>query len=126
MRTPILAAAVVTILSLPSAASAQVSVAVHLDLPAVLPALVVVQPGVQVVPQVHEEVFFVDGWYWARRDARWYRARDHRGGWVVVEDRAVPATIAKVPPGKYKNYKGDKHDGKHDNGKHKGQGKKDD
>ncbi|MBL8940196.1 MAG: hypothetical protein JNM69_36955 [Archangium sp.] len=28
------------------------------------PALVVVQPGVQVVEDFDEEVFFVDGWYW--------------------------------------------------------------
>src|SRR5262249_43061779 len=50
----------------------------------VAPPLVVVSPGVQVVPEYEEEVFFVDGWYWHRSGPYWYRTRDYRGGWVVV------------------------------------------
>ena len=63
------------------------------------------QSGVQVVPEYEEEVFFVDGWYWYRSGPYWYRTRDHRGGWVVVERRYVPATLVKIPPGHYKHYK---------------------
>jgi hypothetical protein len=71
----------------------------------VAPPLVVVSPGVMVVPDYEEEVFFVNGWYWCRRGPYWYRARDHRGGWVVVERQYVPVTLVKTPPGHYKHYK---------------------
>ena len=71
----------------------------------VAPPLVVVSPGIQVVPEYEEEVFFVDGWYWYRSGPYWYRTRDHRGGWVLVERRYVPATLVKIPPGHYKHYK---------------------
>ena len=61
--------------------------------------------GVQVVPDQEEEVYFSDGWYWARHGGRWYRTRDHRGGWVVAEEQVVPQTIVVIPKGKYKHYK---------------------
>lgn len=69
------------------------------------PPLVVVQPGVQVVEDHDDEVFFVDNWYWIRRDNHWYRARDHRGGWVHVDGSGVPAPLVKVPHGHYRRYK---------------------
>jgi len=123
----LLAAALAVSLLLPAPASAQVTVSLRLDLPVVLPALVVIEPGVQVVPQVNEEIFFVDGFYWVRRDTRWYRSHDHRSGWVVVDSRGVPARLVKYPPGHYRKWdpskeKAAKHDGKHDNGQGK-QGK---
>lgn len=71
----------------------------------VAPPLVVVAPGVQVVEDYGEEVFFVDGWYWCRREGRWFRTRDHRGHWVVVETVQVPGTIVKIPPGRYRHHK---------------------
>ena len=131
--TAAVAAAVAASLVAPSAASAQLTVSLRLDLPVVLPAMVVIEPGVQVVPQVNEEVFFVEGFYWVRRDTRWYRSHDYRSGWVVMEQRAVPARLVKYPPGQYRkwsppkenhghgNDKNDKHE-HHDNGNH-GQGK---
>lgn len=88
----------------PALAAAQVSVDVRIGFPAP-PPLVVVSPGIQVVPDYGEEVFFVDGWYWLRRDAAWYRTRDHRGGWAVVEHRHVPVTLVGLPPGKYKHWR---------------------
>jgi hypothetical protein len=124
MRHLFIAAALAAMLVIPRPASAQVQVSVHFDLPVVLPALVVIEPGIQVVPQVNEEVFFVDGYYWVRRDTRWYRSHDHRGGWVVIDSRSVPARLVKYPPGHYRKWdpskeKHDgKHDGKHDNGDH--------
>jgi hypothetical protein len=74
----------------------------------VAPPLVVVSPGVRVVRDYDEEVFFVDGWYWCRRDHYWFRTRDYRGGWVVADRRYVPATLVKVPPGHYRHYRGGK------------------
>jgi len=73
----------------------------------VAPPVVEVQPGVMVVRDYGEEVFFVDGRYWMRTpDGRWYRADDYRGGWVFVEPRVVPAPIVRMPPGRYKHHRG--------------------
>ena len=51
-----------TLTLLPGAARAQVGVNIDIGLPAA-PALVVVQPGVQVVEGFREEVFYSGGWY---------------------------------------------------------------
>lgn len=90
-------------------AAAQVDIRINVPLPTIVfeapPPLVVVQPGVQVVEDSDDEVFFVDGYYWCRRDGRWFRTRTHTGGWVVVEDRVVPRTIVVFPPGQYRKWK---------------------
>jgi hypothetical protein len=77
-----------------------------LALPTVLPPLIVVEPGVSVVSNMDDEVFYSDGYYWARQDRGWYRSRDHRRGWVMVEDRYVPPPIYRAPPGQYRRYHG--------------------
>lgn len=88
-----------------------------LNLPVVLPTLVVVQPGVSVVPGMDVEVFYSGGYYWTRRDDGWYRAQDHQGHWTRIDERQVPMLIARSPPGRYKHYVG------HDNGKGSGKDK---
>ena len=102
---------VLAALAAPAAASAQAYVSVQVGLPviqvgvpAVLPPLVVVQPGVQVVQGIGEEVFFVDGHYWARHGGGWYRARDHRVRFVPVEPRRVPGALVRIPEGHYRNW----------------------
>lgn len=95
----------------------------RLNLPVVLPPLVVIEPGVSVVSSVDDEVFYSDGYYWARSGPGWYRSRDHRAGWSRVEPQHVPAPIARSAPGRYRNYRassgeqGD-HGGRHDEGRH--------
>jgi hypothetical protein len=106
MRTTALCLA--ALLGLPGVAAAQAQVDIHFDIPAVLPRMVVVSPGVQVVPECREEVFFHDGYYWVRRDDYWYRSRDHRGGWVVVPPRRVPPRLVAYPPGHYRNWKAER------------------
>jgi hypothetical protein len=124
----------------PALASAQVqaSASFSIDLPIVLPQLVIIEPGIRVVPGIDVEVFQVDGFYWTQREGRWYRSKSHRGGWVYM-DRGVPPGLRRMPPGKYKRWKPapaarmddrggrDRHEGhdRHDDrgGKHKG-GKK--
>ena len=88
-------------LLLPAIAEAQIraSAGLSIDLPVVLPQLVVVQPGIRVVPECDHEVFYTNGYYWAREDDVWYRSRSHRGGWVVAPVRRVPAALVKIPPG---------------------------
>jgi len=84
-------------------------VQVNIPLPPIIfpapPPLVVVEPGIQVVPDLDDEVFVVDSWYWTQRDGRWFKSRDHKGGWVVVDAPLVPPLIVKQPRGKYKRWK---------------------
>ncbi|HSD67168.1 MAG TPA: hypothetical protein VLF95_10730, partial [Vicinamibacteria bacterium] len=107
MRKTTLSIALAGALSLPAAAAAQGGYAeIHLQLPEILPPMVVIQPGVQVIPEIQNEVFFVDGAYFARHDGGWYRAPDpHAGAWTSVPVQAVPASLVKIPPGKYKGWK---------------------
>lgn len=90
-------------LALFPAAVAIAQVDVHVTFPAP-PPLVVVSPGVQVVPDYEEEVFYVNRYYWLRRDGRWYRTRDYHRGWVYCEPRMVPASIVRIPPGQYRHW----------------------
>lgn len=71
----------------------------------VAPPLVVVEPGIQVVPNYEEEVFFVDGFYWTRRGDRWYRTRNFRGGWAEVHTRYVPPGLVRIPAGRYRRWR---------------------
>jgi len=85
---------------------------IDVDLPNIVfpapPRLVVVEPGIQVVEDNDDEVFFVDNWYWHRRGSRWYRTQSHSGGWVVVEERVVPRRIFGFAPGHYRKWHGNK------------------
>jgi hypothetical protein len=108
----------------PQRADAAVNVDVHIGLP-VAPALVVVQPGVQVVENFDEEVYFTSGYYWVRRDDSWYRARTPRSRFVMVHQRVVPVKLVRMPRGQYVRYSKAKHDnghrgngGGHDDGRH--------
>jgi hypothetical protein len=107
-------------------ASASASLDLRLNLPVVLPQLVVVTPGVMVVPEVDEEVFFVDGFYWVRQPRGWYRSKSHKHGWVLVPARRVPSRLVSFPPGQYKRWKPAKHErrdddrGHHDHGRGNG------
>ena len=74
-------------------------------LPQVLPRLVVVQPGVQVVEDLDEEVFFVDSWYWVRRGTFWYRARNPHATWVYADARFIPPGLRRIPAGQYRHYR---------------------
>jgi hypothetical protein len=89
--------------SVPAFARAQVGVQIHVGLPAA-PPLVVVRPGIQVVENYDEEVFFTNGWYWTRRDNGWYRARAPRAAFVYVEPRRVPGGLVRIPPGQYRHW----------------------
>jgi hypothetical protein len=79
---------------------------IQMDLPGELPPLVAVEPGVEVVQDYDEEIFFVDGYYWVRRDGRWYRARNYRDRWLYVEPRYVAPALVRIPPGQYRHWRG--------------------
>jgi hypothetical protein len=114
-------------LLLPGAAGAQIAAragaSIDVNLPIVLPQLVVVAPGVQVVPEVDEEVFFTNGFYWVRHGDGWYRSKSHRRGWVMVPGHRVPTRLAKFEPGHYRRWKPEHRDnGVRDHGR--GEGRK--
>jgi hypothetical protein len=48
------------------------------------PALVEVSPGVMVIEDYHEPVFYSDGYYWRSYNGVWMRSSYHTGGWVTV------------------------------------------
>ncbi len=88
---------------LPAAAEGQVSMQFQIGLP-VAPPLVVVQPGIQVVENYDEEVFYTGGWYWVRRDGHWFRARRPNVAFAYVEPRHVPPGLVRIPPGHYRHW----------------------
>lgn len=100
----LIALAALALSLLPAAARAQADINIHLGLPTV-PPLVVIQPGVQVVENYDEEVFYSGGWYWVRRDDRWWRARQPRQTFVYVEPERVPPGLMRMPPGHYRHWR---------------------
>lgn len=70
------------------------------------PALVEVQPGVQVVRDYDEPVFYSEGVYWRYNGGVWYRSPTYNRGWIRVE--APPVAIRRVDrPERYVHYRGD-------------------
>lgn len=68
------------------------------------PDLVYVSPGVYVVSDYEEPVFYDEGFYWLYRDGIWYRSRVHTGGWVHVS--YVPVGVRHIQrPRAYVHYR---------------------
>ena len=80
---------------------------IRMGLPTVLPPLVQIQPGVRVVQDLDEEVFFTNGYYWTQRDGNWYRARDHRGTWNYVRAERAPTGLTHLERGQYRRWQHD-------------------
>jgi len=69
------------------------------------PQLVEVSPGVQVVADYDQPVFFSDAYYWRYDNGVWYRSREHTRGWARVE--VVPPQIRTIDrPEIYVHYHG--------------------
>jgi hypothetical protein len=68
------------------------------------PDLVMVSPGVYVIADYHEPVFYSNGYYWLYRDGYWMRSSYHSGGWVQV--RTVPVGVRRIDrPRTYVRYR---------------------
>ena len=80
---------------------------IRMGFPMVLPPLVVIQPGVRVVQDFDEEVFFVRGYYWVQRDGSWYRTRNHRGNWYYVRSDRAPRQLVRYEQGHYRRWQHD-------------------
>jgi hypothetical protein len=71
---------------------------------AATPDLVTVQPGVQVVADYDEPVFFTDGFYWRFYDGYWYRSNNYYAGWYFYE--RPPVAVLRIDrPYAYAHYR---------------------
>lgn len=88
-----------------------VGVGVNADVPppqeevVVQPDLVEVSPGVQVIADYDEPVFWSNNFYWRYDGGVWYSSRDYRGGGWRIESN-VPMGIRGIDcPGYYAHYR---------------------
>ena len=65
----------------------------HADLSIAMPDLVYIGPGLQVIADYDDPIFFSHGTYWRSDDGSWYRSASYTRGWEYVE----------VPPGEIRS-----------------------
>src|SRR5689334_12571031 len=67
------------------------------------PDLVSVSPGVQVIADYDEPIFFADGLYWRYYGGVWYSSSYYTGGWVYARP---PAAVLRIDrPYAYRHYR---------------------
>ena len=67
------------------------------------PELVYVSPGVQVIADYNEPIFYSDSSYWRNDGGVWYRSRNHSGGWAIA---TPPPGVARIDrPRGYVHYR---------------------
>ncbi|HSN27096.1 MAG TPA: hypothetical protein VLT45_12445 [Kofleriaceae bacterium] len=77
---------------------------VHGTVTVATPDLVYVAPGVAVIADYGESIFYVDGLYWWYLDGLWYRSTYYTGGWAYAP--APPPAIVRVgDPVRYRYYR---------------------
>jgi hypothetical protein len=70
------------------------------------PDLVAVDPGVQVVADADQPLFFSDGYYWLYSGGAWLRSDNYRGGFARVDINMVPAPVRGIrSPTAYVHYR---------------------
>jgi hypothetical protein len=68
------------------------------------PDLVYVSPGVSVIADYDEPVFFSDNYYWRYNGGRWYRSTSYNRGWTYYS--APPRAIVGIDrPYAYRHYR---------------------
>lgn len=67
------------------------------------PDLVDVQPGVQVIADWNEPIFFVNGFYWRYYGDTWYRSTYYTGGWAYAPPPPVLLRVDR--PHQYAHYR---------------------
>jgi len=71
------------------------------------PDLVYVSPGVQVVYDYNEPVFYSDGFYWRYYGGVWYRSGYYNRGWVRWHTTSVPTAVVRIDnPRGYVHFRG--------------------
>ncbi len=93
----------------PGPSIAAVDIRVSIPLPPLIafpapPAVVVIpETYVYFVPDVEEEIFFYDGWWWRPWQGRWYRSRHYGSGWAYY--KRVPSFYNKIHTGWRNDYR---------------------
>jgi hypothetical protein len=77
----------------------------HIEFSAPPRLVVVPETYVYVAPDVEEEIFFSDGWWYRPWEGRWYRSRHHNSGWQHY--KRIPSFYSHVP----NNWRNDYSDG---------------
>jgi hypothetical protein len=87
----------VSVVPMPTLAQIDIVVTVPPPIVFASPPEVIVIPEtyVYVVPEIEEDIFFYDGWWWRPWQGRWYRSQDYRSGWVYY--RSVPSFYTRIP-----------------------------
>ncbi|HWO18548.1 MAG TPA: hypothetical protein VNO30_07215 [Kofleriaceae bacterium] len=68
------------------------------------PDLAYVAPGVHVIADYEEPIFYSNGFYWYSVDGIWYRSATYTGGWVQIG--TPPVAIARIrSPYAYRYYR---------------------
>ncbi|HEY5952467.1 MAG TPA: hypothetical protein VIV40_43510 [Kofleriaceae bacterium] len=68
------------------------------------PELVYVSPGVQVIADYNEPIFYSDAYYWRYDGSVWYRSSNYTSGWVRFQ---APAAVLRIErPSAYVHYRG--------------------
>jgi hypothetical protein len=79
---------------------------VHYSGDASRPELVAIDddPGVSVVANADEPMFFAENTFWLYRDNTWYRSSSHRTGWARAD--APPGSVTRISqPTQYVHYR---------------------
>jgi hypothetical protein len=66
------------------------------------PDLAYVGPGVHVIADYDEPIFYADGFYWWYFGTSWYRSTYYTGGWVVA---SPPSVVVRIDPLRYRHYR---------------------
>lgn len=73
------------------------------NVPGRYPSLVEVRPGLFVIADYHEPVFFADNFYWRFHAGRWYRSTWYGGGWVLARPPSIVVSVDR--PHRYVRYR---------------------
>jgi len=69
------------------------------------PQLVAISPGVQVIADADDPLFYADGYYWLYRDNVWLRSDSYRGGFARIDANMVPYDLRTLDsPNTYAHY----------------------
>ena len=104
-KSGLLAAFVVSVLSVPLSADIEVTVTAPTIVFKTEPQTVVIEKDVRVIPEFDHEVFIVSGVYWTFWEGHWYRLPKWNGRWLRVAPAVVPARLVAFPRGKYLRYR---------------------
>ena len=87
----------------PGPAMAAVDIHMSIPLPPLIafpapPAVIVIpETYVYFVPDIQDEIFFYDGWWWRPWQGRWYRSRHYGSGWGYYKN--VPSFYVRLHSG---------------------------